>query len=112
MEKKIDNMMEAISKLASTVNQLVEGQAKLSSTVNQLVEGHAKLAEGQNQIIKRLDNIEEQLAENTRFINALSQDVARTATKDSITSLNSKFDLLNDRLFQTENKINLLAIVK
>lgn len=35
-----------------------------------------------------------------------------TATKDSIASLNSKFDLLNDRLFQTENKINLLSIAK
>ena len=35
-----------------------------------------------------------------------------SATRDSIASLNSKFDLLNDRLFQTENKINLLSIAK
>jgi len=104
------------------LQQLLEGQAETTKELK-------RLAEGQTQVIQRLDNIDDrfeaiehrlefmdvrlnnidvhlenidgQLGENTRFIHALSQDVARTATKDSIDSLNSKFELLNDRLFQT-----------
>jgi uncharacterized coiled-coil protein SlyX len=101
------------------LQQLLEGQ-------NKLFEGQSRLLESQNKMSKRLDlieqavlinndrldNIDSKLTENTRFISALSQDVARTATKDSITRLDTKIDLINNKLFQTETDIALLKIVK
>jgi predicted nuclease with TOPRIM domain len=70
-----------------------------------------------------VSNIAGQLDENTQLIKAFMHRtdeldakfeglLHHTATRDSISSLDSKFDLLNHRLFQTENKINLLSIVK
>ncbi len=73
----------------------------MEKILQQLLEGQNKLFENQDEISKRLDlieqtilanndrfnNINSKLAENTRFISALSQDVARTAAKDSIAGL-------------------------
>ena len=95
----------------------------MEKILQQLVEGIAKLVDGQTQIIKRLDTIENdtsnikgQLDENTKIIKALIHRADEidakydcllhtTATKDLITNLDSKFDVLNNRLFQQEAKI-------
>jgi|UPI0002F94A70 uncharacterized coiled-coil protein SlyX len=103
----------------------MEGTA-MEKILQQLLEGQNKLFESQDKMSKKLDlieqavlinndrlnNIDSKLAESTRFISALSQDVARTATKDSITRLDTKIDLINNKLFQTETDIALLKIVK
>ena len=82
------------------------------------------------EIIKRLDNIENdlsninsQLNENTQIVKALLHRsdeldakydclLHTTATKDAITSLDTKFDILNDRLFQQETRLLVLAKAK
>jgi len=73
------------------------------------------------QLIKGQEEIKGQLNENTEMIKALvhwteeldakyENLLHSTATKDSIVNLDSKFDLLNDRLFQQEAKI--LTLIK
>ncbi|MCC5466259.1 hypothetical protein [Pelosinus baikalensis] len=88
----------------------------MEKILQQLLEGQNKLFENQDKKSKKLDlieqavlinndrlnNIDSKLAKNTSFISALSQDVARTATKNSINRLDTKIDLINNKLFQTE----------
>jgi len=73
-----------------------------------------------SQLVSTVDNIKGQLDENTQLVKALLHRTEEldakydtllhtTATKDSIASLNN---LLNDRLFQTEAKVEILSIVK
>ena len=137
---RLDQLEEGQSRLSESITQLTEGQARQSESIAQLTEGQARqsesiaqltegqsrlshgqaqLSEGQAQIIKRLDivdnrleNIECKVGENTRFITALSQDVARTATQNAIATLDAKVDLLNNKVFHTEAAIALLKIVK
>ncbi len=88
----------------------------LEELLKQLLEGQKELAEGQAQIIQRLDRLETTVNEINKTVGGSQKDIAtlleRSATKESITSLDSKFNLLNNRLFETENKINLLSLVK
>jgi len=90
----------------------------LEQILQQILEHITQLTEGQTQIIKRLNNIENdtsnikgQLDENTQIIKALVHRADEldakydcllhtTATKDLITNLDNKFDVLNNRLFQ------------
>ena len=88
------------------------GGLKVNHTLQQILFELKEIKEKQHEHSQDFKTLTALTMENTRFITALSQDVARTATRDSIISLDSKFNLLNDRLFQTENKINLLSIVK
>jgi chromosome segregation ATPase len=46
-------------------------------------------------IKEQLNNMQGQLAENTRFIHALSQDVAKTATREDLVTLSSGIEALN-----------------
>ena len=71
-----------------------------------------EIKETQNNHTLDLSAIKNITMENSRFINALSQDVARTATKDSITTLSASIEVLNTRLFQQETKIVALSIAK
>lgn len=63
-------------------------------------------------IKKQLNNMQGQLAENTRFIHALSQDVARTATREDLVTLSSGIEALNTRLFKQESELILLKTAK
>lgn len=105
MEKILQQLLEGQNKLFEGQSRILESQDKMSKRLD-LIE-QAVLINND-----RLDNIDNKLAENTRLISALSQDVARTATKDSITRLDTKIDLINNKLFQTETDIALLKIVK
>jgi uncharacterized coiled-coil protein SlyX len=105
MEKILQQLLEGQNKLFESQSRLLESQNKMNKRLD-LIE-QAVLINND-----RLDNIDSKLAENTRFISALSQDVARTATKDSITRLDTKIDLINNKLFQAETDIALLKIVK
>jgi predicted nucleic acid-binding Zn-ribbon protein len=63
-------------------------------------------------IKEQLNNMQGQLAENTRFIHALSQDVARTATREDLVALSSGIEALNTRLFKQESELILLKTAK
>ncbi len=82
-----------------------------------------QILEEQKKTNQRLENLEGQVKENNSFIQALIHRTDEleakfdgllhtTATKDSITTLNSKFDLLNDRLFQQETELRTLRMAK
>ena len=112
-------MEKILQQILENITRLTEGQTQLSESITQLTNGQNQLTEGQTKIIKRLDtidnrleNIEGKVGENTRFVSTLSQDVARTATKDSVARIDTKIDLLNNNLFQIETEIALLKIVK
>lgn len=98
------------------LQQILEGQYKL-------IEEQKKLAEEQKKTNQRLENVEGQVKENNVFIQALIHRTDEleakfdgllhtTATKDSINTLNTKFDLLNDRLFQQETELRLLKTAR
>ena len=126
LEEKVTHLTQDVAHLTEGQARLTKDQARLEENITVLTEGQARLEEnvtqltnGQAQIILRLDtvdqrlqNVEYKLSEHTRFISALSQDVARTATKDSIETLVAKVDLLNNKVFNTEAAIALLKIVK
>jgi len=91
----------------------------MEAMLQKILEGQTKLFDGQAQIIRRLDtidnrldNIDSKLSENTRFISALSQDVARTATKEDVASLSASIEALNTRLFKQESELILLKTAK
>ena len=111
-----------------TNEKILEVKQTLETILQQILESITQLTEGQAQIIKRLDTIENdtsnikgQLDENTQIIKALIHRadefdakydclLTTTATKDLISNLDNKFDVLNNRLFQQEAKI--LSLVK
>lgn len=91
----------------------------METLLQQLLEGQNRIIEEQKitntrlgSIEGRFDNIEGNLAENTKFIHALSQDVARTATKEDIQSLSASIEALNTRLFKQESELILLKTAK
>ena len=101
------------------LQQLLEGQKQLFEGQQQLFDGQQQLFDGQTQIIKRLDTIENTMVTKVDFDNAMNEGqkdilamLERTASKDSITRLDTKFDLLNNKLFQTDTEIALLKIAK
>ncbi len=105
------------------LQQILEGQAQINKRLDSFENRFDVLESHFDTLENRVLNIGGQLDENTQLIKALLHRTDEldakfegllhtTATKDSIASLNSKFDLLNDRLFQTENKINLLSLAK
>lgn len=115
------------------LQQILEGQLETTKELKRLSEGQTKLFEGQTQINQRLDNIDNRLnnvenhlsnvegrldkikgnlAENNRFIHALSQDVAKTATKEDIYTLSASIETLNTRLFKQETELTLLKTAK
>lgn len=72
-----------------------------------------------DQMDARLDNLEGQIAENSGLIEALLHRteeldakydglLQNTATRESITRLEAKFDVLNQRLFEQETDLYLL----
>lgn len=76
-----------------------------------------QILEGQTQILTRLENIENTMVTKVIFEKSYLEGqkdimaiLERTATKESIVTLDSKFDVLNNRLFQQEAKI--LSLVK
>lgn len=87
------------------LQQLLEGQNKIIQRLD-TIDNHL------DTIDNRLDNIDSKLAENTRFISALSQDVARTATKEDINTLSAGIEALNTRLFKQETELTLLKTAK
>ena len=102
----------------------------METLLRQLLEGQQQLREDIAELKTTVNNIEGQQIENSRFIHALqhnSEEVnaqlhnighnldiltGRAATKEDITELNAKFDLLNNRLFQQEVAIHQLKAVK
>lgn len=119
MEKILQQLLEGQLETTKELKRLSDGQNKLFDGQVKLFEGQAKLFEGQSQITQRLDsienrldNIDSRLAENTRFISALSQDVARTAAREDITILSASIETLNTRLFKQETELTLLKTVR
>lgn len=112
--------------MEALLQQLLEGQksiieeqkktnARLGNIEGRLesVENHLGAVENRlGNVEGRLDNIEANLAENNRFIHALSQDVARTATKEDIATINVGIETLNTRLFKQEVELTLLKTAK
>lgn len=91
----------------------------MEKLLQQLLEGQQKLFEGQAEIIKHLDNLENTMVTTVDFyksMNAEQKDLLvlleKIATRDSITRLDTKFDLLNTKLFQTDTEIALLKHTK
>ncbi|TWH45248.1 hypothetical protein [Sporomusa sp. KB1] len=102
----------------------------MENLLRQLLEGQQQLKEDIAEIRTTVTNIEGQQIENSRFIQALrhnSEEVnaqlhnighnldvltGRAATKEDVTELNAKFDLLNNRLFQPKAAIHQLKAVK
>ena len=98
METKLDQLLSVVTKIAEDISS-VKGDLK-------------NVKEKQDEHSKGLAAIQNLTMENNKFVHAVSQDIARTATKQSIDSLDAKFNLMNDRLFQTETKVSLLAVAK
>lgn len=88
-----------------------------------------QILDGQNKLIQQMDNLEKEVVKiNTRLddmptkadlekaIGEQQKDVIamleRTATKDSMSRLDTKIDLLNNKLFQTETDLAMLKLVK
>jgi len=112
-------LAESQQQLAGNQQQLTASQQQLAGNQQQLTASQQQLAEGQTQIIKRLDRIENTMVTKVDFDKAMNEGqkdivalLERTATKDSITRLDTKVDLLNNKLFQTDTEIALLKIVK
>lgn len=91
--------MEAI---LQQILEEIQGIKKEQTTHSQELKG----------IKEQLNNMQGQLAENTRFIHALSQDVARTATREDLVTLSSGIEALNTRLFKQESELILLKTAK
>ncbi|SFM24476.1 hypothetical protein [Pelosinus propionicus] len=98
--------MEAI------LQQLLEGQGRLFEELQDIKREQIEQSQELNGIKEQLDNMQGQLAENTRFIAALSQDVARTATREDINTLSASIEALNTRLFKQESELILLKTAK
>lgn len=116
MEKILQQILEGQYKL-------IEEQKKLAEEQKKFAEEQKKLTEEQKKTNQRLENVEGQVKENNVFIQALIHRTDEleakfdgllhtTATKDSINTLNTKFDLLNDRLFQQETELRLLKTAR
>jgi hypothetical protein len=94
------------------LQQILEGQEELKEQFGSM-RGQISDLQGQFRNMQgQFDNMQGQLAENTRFVFALSQDVARTATKEDITSLSAGIESLNSRLFKQETELILLKTAK
>lgn len=91
------------------LQQILEGQTKLFEELQDVKREYSQELKG---IKEQLNNMQGQLAENTRFIHALSQDVARTATREDLVTLSSGIEALNTRLFKQESELILLKTVK
>lgn len=112
-------METLLQQLLEGQNKIIEEQKKTNVRLGNIegrldnVENH--LGEVENRLGNvegRLDNIEGNLAENTKFIHALSQDVARTATKEDIATVNVSIETLNTRLFKQEVELTVLKTAK
>ena len=118
-------MEEILQELLSEVKGLKAGQKQLVDGQKQLVEDVRSMKLEISTINKRLDTVEKQMItkedmdENTRILRALehaSQVNAadmeglklNTATKDSIKTLDTKFNILNERLFEQEVQLRLI----
>lgn len=108
--------MEAILK------QILDGQNKLFQEVVGLKSEMVTLKDGQQQLFAevaktnaRLDDmptkadLEKTIMEQQKDVMALLE---RTATKDAVVKVDTKIDLINNKLFQTETEIALLKLVK
>jgi len=95
----------------------------MEKILQQILEEQKKTNQRLGNLEGRLENLEGQVKENNSFIQALIHRTDEleakfdgllhtTATKDSITTLNSKFDVLNDRLFQQETELRTLKMAK
>ncbi len=94
------------------LQQILEGQNKINQKL-ELMENRFDSIEHRLEIMDvHLVNIDSRLSENTRFISALSQDVARTATKEDIAAMSSGIEALNTRLFKQESELILLKTAK
>lgn len=116
--------------METLLRQLLEGQQQITKRLDRMEEGQQQLKEDIAELKTTVNNIEGQQIENSRFIHALrhnSEEVnaqlhnighnlavltGQAATKEDISELNAKFDLLNNRLFQQEVAIHQLKAVK
>ena len=95
----------------------------MEELLQQILNEQKQILGEQKKTNHRLENLEGQVQENNTFIQALIHRTDEldakfdgllhtTATKDSISTLNTKFDILNDRLFQQETELRLLKTAK
>ncbi|BBB92016.1 MAG TPA: hypothetical protein PKA28_05930 [Methylomusa anaerophila] len=105
------------------LKQILEGQKQITQRLDRMESNLSDLK-------TTVNNIEGQQQENTRIIHALrhnSEEVnaqlhnighnlnvltGKTSTKEDISELNAKFNILNNRLFQQEATIHQLKSVK
>ena len=102
-------MEELLKQILAGQTQLVE---KIAILENQLVTG-------QIQIINRLDSIENIMVTKDLFHQSVDESqkdiialLERTATKDSIADLKAGVQVINNRLFEQETKLQKLEIAK
>ena len=98
--------------MEKVLQQLLEGQGRLFEELQDIKREQIEQSQELNGIKEQPDNMQGQLAENMRFMAALSQDVARTATKEDIATLSSGIEALNTRLFRQESELILLKTAK
>ena len=128
--KRFDRMEEGQQQITKRLNRMEESQQQITKRLDHMEESQQQLKEDIAGLRTTVTNIEGQQIENSRFIHALrhnSEEVnaqlhnighnldvltGRAATKEDITELNAKFDLLNNRLFQQEVAIHQLKAVK
>ncbi|MBU2699112.1 hypothetical protein Ga0466249_000191 [Sporomusaceae bacterium BoRhaA] len=78
-----------------------------------------QILDGQAQIIKRLNNIENSMVTKDMFHHSMTEGqkdiiamLETAATKDSIADLKASIQVINNRLFDQETKLQKLEIVK
>lgn len=99
-------MEEVLKQILGKISTMEEGQKQLSKDILGLKEDISRLE-------SKVDKIAGSGEEDTvSLIKLMDKKMDTLATKESITSLDSKFNLLNGRLFETENKVNVLTLAK
>ena len=115
MSARQDEFFAVQEKLVKGQEELFAGQDKLVRGQDELFAGQDKLFTEVAKINARLDemptkaDLERTIAEQQKDVIAILE---RTATKDSVLKVDTKIDLINNKLFQTETEIALLKLVK
>lgn len=125
-------LLQGQSRLEERQETLAKGQQKLEQRQQVLESGQLKLEEGQQALQENIGNITGQLNENTALIHAMihnlemanakidglvvntvSKEVLENlANKEDIKRLDTKFEIINSKLFNQEVEIHQLKAVK
>jgi len=90
-----------LQQILSEILTLSKGQSELSKDVTQIIQ---RL----DTIDSKIDSIQEITMNNSKLVQALSNDIMQCATKEDLATLSAKIDVLNDRTFIQETKLKLI----